>query len=59
MGQLREEIALGMLRTFMTNSGLKLPSPAIPIPALEVPNAAPTAINVKKTWKFAPQLCQS
>jgi hypothetical protein len=32
-------------RTFMTRSGLTTLSPEIPIPALDVPNAAPTADN--------------
>lgn len=32
-------------RTFMIKSGLKLPNPAIPIPAFEVPYAAPTATS--------------
>lgn len=33
-----------MKRTFMINSGLNPPNPAIPIPDFDVPNAAPTAI---------------
>lgn len=32
-----------MQHTFMINSGLNVPNPAIPIPAFDVPNAAPTA----------------
>ena len=31
--------------TFMMSSGLNCPTPAIPIPAFAVPNAAPTARN--------------
>jgi hypothetical protein len=31
--------------TFMISSGLKEPNPAMPIPALDVPYAAPTAIT--------------
>lgn len=31
--------------TFMMSSGLNVPRPAIPMPALDVPNAAPTATN--------------
>lgn len=29
----------------MINSGLNVPSPAMPMPALDVPNAAPTAVD--------------
>ena len=31
----------------MINSGLNVPKPAIPIPAFEVPYAAPTAVKRK------------
>jgi len=30
----------------MINSGLKLPKPAIPMPAFEVPYAAPTVLKI-------------
>lgn len=35
----------------MTSSGLKGPIPAIPIPALEVPYAAPKAMNKRIEYK--------
>lgn len=35
--------ALGHILTFMMRSGLIVPSPLIPMPAFEVPNAAPMA----------------
>jgi hypothetical protein len=30
----------------MISSGLNVPRPVIPIPAFEVPNAAPTAVEI-------------
>ena len=46
---LREKVRLSLyVYTFITNSGLKEPIPAIPIPAFEVPQAAPIAKSKKE-----------
>ena len=44
-----------VLQTFMINSGLNVPIPEIPIPALEVPNAAPTAATAQGGFQSAPK----
>ena len=46
---------LVVLQTFMINSGLNVPIPEIPIPALEVPNAAPTAATARGGLQSAPK----
>lgn len=42
----------------MISSGLNVPNPAIPIPALDVPNAAPTAEEMKLSFIASFNLAQ-
>ena len=36
--------------TFMIRSGLKVPTPAIPMPDLAVPYAAPAPVKLEASW---------